>query len=316
MMRWIVGASLQLRYLIVILAGVLMAFGISQLRSMPVDTYPEFNPPLVEVQTEALGLSADEVESLITTPMEADLLNGVAWLQRIRSESVPGLSRIELIFQPGTDVLKARQLVQERAREVKAARRGTRKGKADGESDLLAKIGEMPESDRALGERLHAIVKAAAPTLSPTTWYGTLLMVTLWLFIERTKLGRAMRAVAENHETAALLGVNVNRVVLITFIIGSGIAGIAGVLDGLKNSSVSPFMGLGAAVKGLIVMLLGGLGNVPGAMIAGLMLGTIEILSAAYIGTTERDFFSFLILILLLLYRPTGLFGTRTAEQR
>lgn len=142
------------------------------------------------------------------------------------------------------------------------------------------------------------------------------LMVTLWLFIERTKLGRAMRAVAENHETAALLGVNVNRVVLITFIIGSGIAGIAGVLDGLKNSSVSPFMGLGAAVKGLIVMLLGGLGNVPGAMIAGLLLGMIEILSAAYIGTTERDFFSFLILILILLYRPTGLFGTRTAEQR
>jgi branched-chain amino acid transport system permease protein len=142
------------------------------------------------------------------------------------------------------------------------------------------------------------------------------LMVMLWLFIERTKLGRAMRAVAENHETAALLGVNVNRVVLITFIIGSGIAGIAGVLDGLKNSSVSPFMGLGAAVKGLIVMLLGGLGNVPGAMVAGLLLGMIEILSAAYIGTTERDFFSFLILILILVYRPTGLFGTRTAEQR
>jgi branched-chain amino acid transport system permease protein len=142
------------------------------------------------------------------------------------------------------------------------------------------------------------------------------LMVALWLFIERTKLGRAMRAVAENHETAALLGVNVNQVVLITFVIGSGIAGIAGVLDGLKNSSVSPFMGLGAAVKGLIVMLLGGLGNVPGAMIAGLLLGMIEILSAAYIGTTERDFFSFLILILILLYRPTGLFGTRTAEQK
>ena len=141
------------------------------------------------------------------------------------------------------------------------------------------------------------------------------LMVALWLFIERTKFGRAMRAVAENHETAALLGVNVNRVVLITFVIGSGIAGVAGVLDGLKNSSVSPFMGLGAAVKGLIVMLLGGLGNVPGAMVAGLLLGMIEILSAAYIGTTERDFFSFLILILILLYRPTGLFGTRTAEQ-
>jgi branched-chain amino acid transport system permease protein len=142
------------------------------------------------------------------------------------------------------------------------------------------------------------------------------LMGLLWLFIEHSKTGRAIRATAENHETAALLGVNVNRVVLITFIIGSGIAGIAGVLDGIKNSGVSPFMGLSAAVKGLIVMLLGGLGNVPGAMVAGLLLGMIEILSAAYIGTTERDLFSFLILILILLFKPTGLFGTRTAEER
>ena len=141
------------------------------------------------------------------------------------------------------------------------------------------------------------------------------LMVLLWLFIARTKLGRAIRATAENHETAALLGVDVDRVVLITFIIGSGIAGVAGVLDGIKNSNISPFMGLGAAVKGLIVMLLGGLGNVPGAMVAGLLLGMIEILSAAYIGTAERDLFSFLILILILLWRPTGLFGTRTVEQ-
>jgi branched-chain amino acid transport system permease protein len=141
-------------------------------------------------------------------------------------------------------------------------------------------------------------------------------MAGLWLFIERTKLGRAIRATAENHEIAALLGVDVNRVVLVTFVIGSGIAGIAGVLDGVKNSGVSPFMGLGAAVKGLVVMLLGGLGNVVGAMVGGLMLGFIEILSAAYIGTTERDLFSFLILILILLYRPTGLFGTRTADER
>jgi len=145
---------------------------------------------------------------------------------------------------------------------------------------------------------------------------AVVLMALLWLFIERTKMGRAIRATAENHETAALLGVDVNRVVLVTFIIGSGIAGIAGVLDGIKNSGISPFMGLGAAVKGLIVMLVGGLGNVVGAMIAGLLLGMIEILSSAYIGASERDFFSFAILILILLYKPTGLFGTRTTEQR
>ena len=142
------------------------------------------------------------------------------------------------------------------------------------------------------------------------------LMVLLWLFIERSKMGRAIRATAENHETAALLGVNVNQVVLVTFIIASSIAGVAGVLDGLKNSNVSPFMGLEVAVKGLVVMLLGGLGNVTGAMIGGLLLGMVEILSAAYIGTTERDFVTFAILILILLYRPSGLFGTRTIEER
>ena len=140
------------------------------------------------------------------------------------------------------------------------------------------------------------------------------LMVILWLFIDRTKMGRAMRATAENHETAALLGVNVNRVVLLTFIIASGLAGVAGVLDGVKNSAISPFMGLEVAVKGLVVMLLGGLGNVLGAMVGGLILGVVEILTAAYIGTSVRDLFTFLILILILLYRPTGLFGTRTVE--
>ncbi len=144
---------------------------------------------------------------------------------------------------------------------------------------------------------------------------AVVLMVLLWIFIERTKMGRAIRATAENHETAALLGVNVNRVVLVTFIIASSIAGIAGVLDGVKNSNVSPFMGLEVAVKGLVVMLLGGLGNVTGAMIGGLLLGMVEILSAAYIGTTERDFVTFAILILILLYRPSVLFGTRTTEE-
>ena len=142
------------------------------------------------------------------------------------------------------------------------------------------------------------------------------LMVLLWLFIENTKMGRAIRATAENHETAALLGVNVNRVVLVTFILASAIAGIAGVLDGVKNSAISPFMGLQVAIKGLVVMLLGGLGNVRGAMVAGILLGMIEILTAAYLGSSMRDFFTFAILILILLYRPTGLFGTRTIEER
>ncbi|MEW5956926.1 MAG: efflux RND transporter permease subunit [Chloroflexota bacterium] len=114
MMHWIIRTSMGIRFLVIILAAVLLVYGFSQLRGMPVDVYPEFNPPLVEVQTEALGLSAAEVESLITVPTEADLLNGVAWLDQIYSESVPGMSSILLVFEPGTNVIRARQMVAER----------------------------------------------------------------------------------------------------------------------------------------------------------------------------------------------------------
>ncbi|MGH2722250.1 MAG: efflux RND transporter permease subunit, partial [Actinomycetota bacterium] len=114
MMRWIVGAGLRSRGLVVAGAVVLVIVGLTQLGRMPVDVLPEFGPTTVEVRTEALGLSAVEVEQLITAPMEQDLLNGVAFLDVIRSESVPGLSSIEMIFEPGTDLFRARQVVQER----------------------------------------------------------------------------------------------------------------------------------------------------------------------------------------------------------
>ena len=120
MMRWIIGTSLKFRLLLVVVAGAALAVGIIQLRRMPVDVLPEFAPPTVEIQTEALGLSAEEVEQLITVPMEQDLLNGVAFLKDIRSESVPGLSRILLIFDPGTDIYRARQVVAERLTQAHA----------------------------------------------------------------------------------------------------------------------------------------------------------------------------------------------------
>jgi Cu/Ag efflux pump CusA len=105
---------LQYRILVIVLAAVMMVAGVTRLRDTSVDVYPEFDPPFAEVQTEALGLSAAEIESLITVPMEADLLNGVAWLDQIYSESVAGLSSILLVFEPGTDPIRARQMVQER----------------------------------------------------------------------------------------------------------------------------------------------------------------------------------------------------------
>jgi Cu/Ag efflux pump CusA len=108
------GTILHFRFLVVVFAAVLMVFGTIQLRHMPVDVLPEFSPPHVEIQTEALGLSAEEVEQLITVPLEHNLLNGVAWLDKIRSESVSGLSSVTLIFEPGTDLYRARQMVAER----------------------------------------------------------------------------------------------------------------------------------------------------------------------------------------------------------
>jgi CzcA family heavy metal efflux pump len=120
MMRWIVGASLRFRLLVVAVAVALMAIGVTQLHDMRVDVLPEFGPTTVEVQTEALGLSAAEIEQLVTVPMEQDLLNGVAFLKDIRSESVSGLSRILLVFEPGTDVFQARQVVAERLTQAHA----------------------------------------------------------------------------------------------------------------------------------------------------------------------------------------------------
>lgn len=118
MMRSIVGWSMQLRLLMVATAAVLIFFGATELRQLPIDVVPEFSRPYVEIQTEALGLSADEVEAMITVPLEADMLNGVSWVEEIRSESIPGLSSIVLFFEPDVDILDARQLVQERLIEV------------------------------------------------------------------------------------------------------------------------------------------------------------------------------------------------------
>jgi len=113
-MRWLVGSSLTFRLLVIPAAVGLMVIGVAKVRDAPVDVLPEFTPPYVEVQTEALGLSAPEVEQLITVPLERDLLNGVAGIDVIRSESVFGLSSVVLAFEPGTNLLNARQLVQER----------------------------------------------------------------------------------------------------------------------------------------------------------------------------------------------------------
>src|SRR3954469_23512620 len=120
MLRWIVASSLKFRLLVLPVAAALMVVGISQLSKAPVDVLPEFAQPVVEVQTESLGLSAPEVEQLITVPMEQDLLNGLMGVETIRSDSVPGLSDVTLTFERGMDTFHARQLVQERLTQAHA----------------------------------------------------------------------------------------------------------------------------------------------------------------------------------------------------
>ncbi len=117
MMRWIVGTSLKFRFLVIAIAAGLIYFGIDQLQKMPVDVFPEFAPPMVEIQTPCLGLSPEEVESLVTVPLE-QVLAGVPGLEVIRSKSVPDLSAVKMYFEPGTDLLLARQMVQERVTTV------------------------------------------------------------------------------------------------------------------------------------------------------------------------------------------------------
>src|SRR5262245_5228108 len=117
MLRWIIKSSLKFRFLVVAIAVGLMYFGIGQLQKMPVDVFPEFAPPMVEVQTISLGLSQEEVESLVTIPLE-QVLAGIPGMTVLRSKSVPDLSAIKMYFAAGTDLLLARQHVHERLATV------------------------------------------------------------------------------------------------------------------------------------------------------------------------------------------------------
>ena len=144
---------------------------------------------------------------------------------------------------------------------------------------------------------------------------AVVLMAALHLFLARTSAGRAIRASAEDQSVATLLGVNVNGTIVACFLIGSALAGAAGVLVGLIYNSVHPFIGVQMGIKGLVVMLLGGLGNVTGAMLAGVLLGILEVLGAGYLASSYRDAFAFGALMLVLLVRPEGLLGVQAPRR-
>ena len=142
-----------------------------------------------------------------------------------------------------------------------------------------------------------------------------LLMVALTLFVHRTRTGKAMRAVAFHRDAASLMGIPVNRIITITFAIGSALAAAAGVLVGLTNPKIEPLMGIMPGIKAFVAAVLGGIGSIPGAVIGGLVMGVSEYLVVGYISSTYRDGIAFVILILVLLIKPAGLLGRNVAEK-
>jgi branched-chain amino acid transport system permease protein len=167
----------------------------------------------------------------------------------------------------------------------------------------------FPETIRVANYKIGNVIISSSQIITLTV--TLVLMVLLSLYIKNTRMGKAMRASAERPVTAALLGVNYKMVVLVTFAIASALAGVGGVLSGLIYSSISPFMSGPATLKGLVVMLMGGLGNIVGAVVCGILLGILEIFSVAYLSASYRDSLTFVILILVLILRPEGLFGVR-----
>lgn len=141
------------------------------------------------------------------------------------------------------------------------------------------------------------------------------LMVLLTYIVHRTKTGKAMRAVSFDTDAARLMGIDVDRIISITFAIGSGLAAAAGVLVGVYYNSIDPLMGIMPGLKAFVAAVLGGIGVIPGAMLGGVILGVIEALVSGFISSTFRDAAAFAILIIILLFRPSGLLGKNIREK-
>lgn len=143
-----------------------------------------------------------------------------------------------------------------------------------------------------------------------------LLLIGLWFIVQHTKTGTAMRAVSFNQQAAALMGININRIIAFTFGLGSALAAIAGILYAMKAPGIDPLMGVQPGLRAFVAAVLGGIGNLPGAALGGLLLGLLETFAGGTPGLSNyRDGIAFAILILILLFKPAGLLGKATVEK-
>jgi branched-chain amino acid transport system permease protein len=140
-------------------------------------------------------------------------------------------------------------------------------------------------------------------------------MYGLWVIVNRTTLGKSMRAVASDREAAEMLGINVDRTIALTFFIGSAMAGIAGVMSGLAFNQITNTIGFLAGLKAFTAAVVGGIGSIPGAMIGGIFIGLCEAFSSGYISSKYSDLIVFGILIVTMLVRPQGIFGQRPLQK-
>ncbi len=144
---------------------------------------------------------------------------------------------------------------------------------------------------------------------------AVLLMLLLQVVVFRTRIGKAMRAVSFHREAASLMGISTDNVITFTFAVGSALAAAAGVLVALSNPKIDPLMGIMPGIKAFVAAVLGGIGNIPGAVVGGLIMGVAEVMVVGYVSSTFRDAIAFALLIIILLVKPTGLFGTGVAEK-
>jgi branched-chain amino acid transport system permease protein len=177
---------------------------------------------------------------------------------------------------------------------------------------------DLLETSFKLGAATEVPVKSVLVIVT-----ALIMLFVLYFFVNKTKLGMAIRAVAQDPATASLMGVPVNRIIALTFFVGGAMGGVAGVLFGLHYSLVNPYTGFIPGLKAFTAAVLGGIGNIPGAVLGGIVLGLLEAFAASYLsiltngtfGAEYKDVVAFIALILILIFRPKGLMGERVREE-